>query len=115
MEPEGVPPKSFWDSMFVAEDVKRSTRNMRYMSLGVAALGSKLGDHAAIISTIARETPMTLTPKSFRAILDHALDNKLIRKEHHDIMTRDANLAGMEKMDKDILNLPWSQYIVFDK
>ena len=78
----------------------------------LSLIGSKLGDKSALISTVVRETPMTLTPKSFRKILDNALNNKLIKDKHYNIMIRDSNLEGMEKMDRDIINLPWSQYIL---
>ena len=75
-------------------------------------IGSKLGDGSAIISARVRETSMTLTPERFKNILDEAVNNQLIRPEHRDTMLRDANFEALEKSNKDIVNLPWSEYIV---
>ena len=101
------------------EDVKRdliqSLIDLGGKDIGttlLSVIGSKLGDHSAIISTKAAETPMTLTPEKFKNILDNAVENNLIRPEHRDMMMKDSNFESLENNNRDIINLPWSQYIV---
>lgn len=101
------------------EDVKRdliqSLIDLGGKDIGttlLSVIGSKLGDHSAIISTKAAETSMTLTPEKFKNILDNAVENNLIRPEHRDMMMKDSNFESLENNNRDIINLPWSQYIV---